>query len=141
MTFNNRNRRVPFDHPIYQRGTGTNANEIDGRDHTSAPAYTVNERRAGYPFKKLAIPELWWEPYNTPRVSPKVSLEAVYGRVGRPGRPAIGQGTVKIIVHQNPTAPVQPTARGFESMDKALRVGTFQAGMNIAATARRRRGQ
>lgn len=140
MGFNNRARRVPFFEPHYNRpAIGTDASDIDGRDHASDPAYTVNERYS--PFAAVAVPQAWWEPYNTPKVAPKVKLEAQYNRIGRPGRPAIGQGTPRIVIQQNPTGPVQPTARGFESLDKAMRIGTFQAGMNIAASARRRRGQ
>ena len=135
-----RNRRVPFFNPVYLRGFGTDASGIDGRDHTSVPFYPINETLAGRLSRKIAVPDLWWQPFNTPQ-SPQVEMRADYGRIGRPGRAAVGQGAPRIVVHQNPVAPMQATARGFESIDKAVRVGTFQAGMNIAATARRRRGQ
>lgn len=136
----NRERRVPFFHPIYRRGNGTQAKDIGGPDQHSDPFYSINETLASRLSRKIAVPDLWWKQYNTPQ-SPQVEMRAQYGRVGRPGRPAVGQGAARIIIHQNPVAPVQATARGFESADKAIRVGTFQAGMNIAATARRRRGQ
>jgi hypothetical protein len=134
-------QRAPFFHPQYVHVPGTDAAAIDSRDHTSASYYSVNETLGSALSRKAAIPPLWWEPYNTPKVSPEVQLRQQYDRIGRPGRPATGQGAPRVVVVQNPVAPVQATARGFESIDKAVRVGTFQAGMHLASQARRRRGQ
>jgi hypothetical protein len=135
-----RNRRVPFFNPQYRHVPGTNAADVDSRDHTSEMFFSVNETLAPRLNRKIAIPELWWKQYNTPR-SPKVQLKAQYDRIGKPGRPARGSGPAHVVVVQNPAAPIQRTASGFESIDRAVRVGTFQAGMNIASVARRRRGQ
>jgi hypothetical protein len=136
-----RERRVPFFKPRYTLGLGTSAADIDGRDHASEAAYTIDELSAGTRLnRKIAVPDLWWKPYYDPH-DPSVSLRQHYGLIGRARGPATGQGPTQIVVVQNPTAPMQATARGWENAEKSMRVGTFQAGMHLAATARRRRGQ
>lgn len=137
MPYNDMQRGLPLDTPKYDKRPGTGSHDVQDRYLNSGPSNVVPN--PGYPFRKFAINSIWFQPYNVPSVISKVQIRASYGHGYRTA--GFGTSTQKTVIIQNPVAPMAPTARGYESVEKAIRIGTFQAGMNAASLARRRRGQ
>jgi hypothetical protein len=117
------------------RGNGTKT--IADRYKKSGPSYPVPEHH--YPFRSVVINENWQQPYIDPLTAIAVSLQAVYGSRYRVA--GVANSGNKLVVIQNPTGPIEATARGFQAMENNARLGRFLAEMNAASVVRRRRGQ
>lgn len=118
-----------------RRGNGTKT--VQDRYKTSAPSYPVPEYN--YPFRTIVKNEDWQVPYVDPLTVISVALQQSYGSRYRIA--GVGNTGNRLVVIQNPTGPVVPTARGFQVQESNARLGRFIAEMNAASIVRRRRGQ
>lgn len=117
------------------RGQGTK--HIQDRYKTSAASYPIPEY--DYPFRSIIINEDWQVPFIDPLTAITVALQQSYGSRYRIA--GVANTGNRLVVIQNPTGPIQPTARGFQVQENNARLGRFIAEMNAAALVRRRRGQ
>ena len=128
-------RMYPETRLKYERGKGTKS--VQDRYKTSAPSYPIPEYN--YPMRKLVKNEDWQVPFIDPLTVISVALQQSYGSRYRVA--GVANTGNRLVVIQNPTGPVQPTARGFQVMENNARLGRFIAEMNAASIVRRRRGQ
>ena len=115
------------------RGNGTK--KVNDRYHVSRASYATPN--PGYPFPHVTPNELWQQPYVDPLHAVTLALQQPYGSRYRVA--GIGSSPNKIVVIQNPTGPLEPTDRGYRTVEANARLGSFLAQMNAASVARRRR--
>jgi len=120
--------------PIH-RGEGTK--HVLDRYKTSRPSYPIPEYN--YPFRSIIINRDWQVPFVDPLTVISVALQQSYGSRYRIA--GVANTGNRLVVIQNPTGPIQPTARGFQIQENNARLGRFLAEMNAASIVRRRRGQ
>jgi len=117
------------------RNAGTKT--VNDRYKTSRPSYPIPE--FNYPFRSIIINKDWQVPFVDPLTVIQVALQQSYGSRYRIA--GVANTGNRLVVIQNPTGPVQPTARGFQIQENNARLGRFLAEMNAASIVRRRRGQ
>lgn len=120
---------------IPKRGDGTKT--INDRYKKSVASYPIPEYN--YPFRFVVKNQDWQVPYVDPLTVISVALQQSYGSRYRVA--GVANTGNKLVVIQNPTGPILPTARGFQAQENAARLGRFLAEMNAASVVRRRRGQ
>lgn len=117
--------------PIRGQGTKT----INDRYYNSGPSYPIPEHC--YPFHSVVINKDWQQPYIDPLTAISVALKASYGSRYRIA--GVANTGNRLVVIQNPTGPLDPTDRGFRTMQNNARLGSLIAEMNAVSVARRRR--
>lgn len=118
-----------------ERGKGTKI--VNDRYKKSGPSYPIPEYN--YPFRSVVINEDWQVPFVDPLTVVSVALKASYGSRYRVA--GVANTGNRLVIIQNPTGPIEATARGFKTLENNARLGSFVAQMNAASVGRRRRGQ
>lgn len=118
-------------YPIRGQGTA----KVEDRYHHSGPSYPIPN--PGYPFSHIVANKDWQQPIIEPLRAIRIDLQQPYGSRYRVA--GIGSSPNKVVVIQNPVGPLQPTDRGYKTVENNARLGSFMAQMNAAAVARKRR--